>query len=58
MIECSERSEEFVRDFVDEGVVMACRPFNVNTLPLPPALAAKGCDCIDKRCNIELLFEE
>ena len=59
MIECSERSEELVRDFVDNmGVVMACRPFNVNTLPLPPALAAKGCDCIDKRCNIELLFEE
>ena len=59
MIECNERIEESVRDYADDdGVAVVCRPLNVNTLPLPPALAAKGCDCIDKSCNIELLFEE
>ena len=55
IIDCSYRMD--MEDDNAHGVV-ACRPLNVNTLPLPPALAAKGCDCIDKSCNINLLFEE
>ena len=57
IIDCSARMESYMEDDNTHGVI-ACRPLNVNTLPLTPTLAAKGCNCIDESCIINLLFEE
>ncbi len=56
IVDCNGRCDDCMDDDNTNGV-LACLPLNNIPLPLTPALAAKGCNCTDKSCIINLLFE-